>query len=612
MRLQRPAGTTFNAVGFGAAALLLGWLMTPGLAAGRDEALTDPPIAGPAAVDVGIWRTKTQVVFDPATHTLIRRLYTAWDTIPSRDLDFVWTPRSLRDDKDGKISGVGRLIWRIKGKPAYDPAAAFAEYRGAMQDGRAEGEGSYFDATGISYSGEWKNGLMEGFGTLMLPTGDEYVGQMRAGKANGRGRYIDTSGEIFDGTFADGERDGVGTTTLPNGNSYRSTWRAGQETADSRLLRVAQSQGQALPGGADDIRIGITIDKSKARPGPDAPYLIYAASSNGARLTIQPDDKRLMQMWKGDGEIQLTDLEEGGPFADGVFGMSQTQLAPLTLVVQVQNRSAAPISVSGAYFEVEHSVSDLQPAVQLHRDLNSCELNDAKFGPTFKAENFGWGPAQQAQMHFAFANPNTSGLPRTLNVSKSLGNIVRTADVDLAPELRAAGVNTGALEAKSEAGFVCTATNTSACLQQIRATGLFGSIASQIGLHDNSIFVSAAGTLNYEWQDSDGELHRRSSPYRVALPLGHIKIEAECGEGGDLDAIAASPLQFQLDQSGYRLPISFSRSIPAGRTSQFTVTVNAEKSSQHDFTLALQLADGRQISSRPISLLYYVPSWFQN
>ena len=40
------------------------------------------------------------------------------------------------DDKEGKVNGAGRLIWRLQGKPAYDRASIFAEYRGAMKDGR--------------------------------------------------------------------------------------------------------------------------------------------------------------------------------------------------------------------------------------------------------------------------------------------------------------------------------------------------------------------------------------------------------------------------------------------------------------------------------------------
>ncbi len=584
-------------------------LIAPGasLGANPEGAVFDPPIAGPPSVETGIWRTKVQTVFDPATRTLVRRMYVVLDPFPSRDLDFVWIPDSFAADKEGKVEGSGHLIWRLKGKPAYDRASIFAEYRGAMKDGRPEGQGTYVDATGIAYQGEWKNGLMDGFGTLTLPGGDEYVGRMRAGKANGSGRYIVSTGEIFEGRFVDGERDGLGTTTLPNGNSYRSAWVQGKETEDSRRLRVAQAGGRPTPGaggGGDDVRIGISVDKTGSRDGD----LVYAASSSGPQLVIRPDNKRLMDLWKGGGEIQLLDDEEGGE-EFGVFSLAKGQLFPLTLVFEVQNRASAPIEVSGATLAVDQSVSDLQPAIQLNRDLGQC--GGADFRPLFRAQNFGWGAAQSAALHFAFANPNVSARPTVRPVTKTLGNIVQQVDVNLEPELQAAGVNIATLRAKSDEGFVCSKTTSApACLQQIKATGVFGRIASQIGLKDTSIFVSAAGTLDYTWQDSKGAPQTASSPFNVRLPLGHIKIEAECGEGGQRDLIASRPLEFRLDQSGYRLPVSFKRRIPSGQTARFTVTVSAPKSSQHQFKVVLQLSDGREISSRPINLLYFVPSWF--
>ena len=587
------------------AVMMVALLSIASFAAGHDDLVTDPPIAGPSAAETGVWRTKTQSMFDPVERTLVRRMYTVWDPMPSRDLDFVWLPVSVHNDKEGEINGVGRLVWRLKGKPAYERSSIFAEYRGAMKNGRAEGPGSYFDATGIAYRGEWKNGLMEGFGTLTLPGGDEYSGDMRAGKANGAGRYVDVTGEVFEGHFADGVRDGAGTTTLPNASTYRSKWVQGKETEDSRAVRVAQSNGQLAQGGVDDVRIGISIDKTKARDGD----LAYAASSAGPKLMIQPDNKRLMSMWKGTGEIELLGDEEGGQ-EYGVLSKARGQLVPLTLVFEVQNRSAAPISVAGAYLAVDSSVTDLEPAIQLNRGLDACSIHDAQYQPTFRAENFGWGSAAHATMHFAFANPNVSGIPRTLDVTKSLGDIVQMVEVDLEPELRAAGVNIGTLKARSEQGFICKPGSPTACLSQIRATGVFGSIASQVGLRETGIFVSAAGTFDYTWKDSKGVEQNRSSPYNIALPLGHIHIEPECGEGGEREVIAAKPLQFRLDQTSYRLPISFQRSLPAATTSRFTVTVNAAKSSLHDFSVVLQLADGREISSRPINLIYYVPSWF--
>jgi hypothetical protein len=147
-------------------------------------------------------------------------------------------------------------------------------------------------------------------------------------------------------------------------------------------------------------------------------------------------------------------------------------------------------------------------------------------------------------------------------------------------------------------------------MQELRNSGIFGSLAPHIALEDTDIFISAAGSLDYGWQDNKGAPRNSSSPFNAKLPLGHIKIEAECGEGGQRDPIASRPLEFRLDQSGYRLPVAFQRSIPAGRTSRLTLQVKAGKSSEHDFSVVLQLADGREIKSRPINLLYYVPKWF--
>src|SRR5262249_52865716 len=150
-----------------------------------ESVVVDREIAGPPSAEPGEWRTRTQSVFDPAQRALLRRMYTVWDPAPSRNLDFVWIADSLADDQEGRVTGKGRLIWRFKGKPAYGPASIFAEFRGVMKDGRAEGYGSYRDATGLAYRGELKNGAMEGRGTLTLPGGEEYIGQMLAGRADG-------------------------------------------------------------------------------------------------------------------------------------------------------------------------------------------------------------------------------------------------------------------------------------------------------------------------------------------------------------------------------------------------------------------------------------------
>src|SRR5262249_27839731 len=85
--------------------------------------------------------------------------------------------------------------------------------------------------------------------------------------------------------------------------------------------------------------------------------------------------------------------------------------------------------------------------------------------------------------------------------------------------------------------------------------------------------------------------------------------EVEIGEGGAREIISRETQQLKLDATNYRLPISYKTSVPAGRTARLIVPLEAEKSSSHDFKVAVQLSDGQEIKSRPINLLYYRPRW---
>src|SRR4051794_4069286 len=92
--------------------------------------------------EIGRWRSKTQLIFDRSERQLVRRLVTIWDPMPSRDLDFAWTPVLDAAAAEGPIvSGEGRLVWRTRDRPSYDPRAVVIEYQGAMRNGRPEGRG---------------------------------------------------------------------------------------------------------------------------------------------------------------------------------------------------------------------------------------------------------------------------------------------------------------------------------------------------------------------------------------------------------------------------------------------------------------------------------------
>jgi hypothetical protein len=585
------------------------------LAEALNAATGEPAIMGPVWGEQGAWQTKIQQVFDPESRTLLRRMYSVWDPAPWRNLDFVWTPDKPAADRPGRISGTGHLVWRVRDKPSYDRSSVFAEYRGAIRNGRIEGHGSYLDATGLMYEGEWKGGLIHGQGTLKLPSGDEYVGQFRSGRAHGVGRYIDVTGEIYEGPFVAGLRHGRGTTTLPNGRTYTSRWTNGKEGETSRLVRLAQGPGTGLPGSADDIRIGILVDKKF----PAAPReveqgdLLYAVSNTANGLSIMPEDKRLMSIWKEGGEIQLTPDEELGAEDEyGVVSKSKGQIVPLKIVIEVRNRSAFPVIATGVYLDVRSSVTDTQPAIQLAvGPINEC-AGRPFYRPKFRLENFGWGVAEQAMLRFDLMNPASPNRPSSSLQSLSLGRIEGIAEVDLEFMLRSAGANIAALSSAAKNGITCRKPKSlRSCLQDLKTNGTFGSLGEKVALSENFVVMRPTGRLEYSWREASGTARQAASPFTATLPLAFLRQEVECGEGAGREPITAVAQQLRLDASNYRVPLSFRASIPAGRTSQLTLPIKAEKSSAHHFTVVLQLSDGREIRSQPVNLLYYVPRWFR-
>ena len=61
------------------------------------------------------------------------------------------------------------------------------------------------------YKGEIENGKPNGQGTFTFPNGDKYVGEYKDGKRHGQGTYIYHDGRKYEGEFKDGkEWNGTG------------------------------------------------------------------------------------------------------------------------------------------------------------------------------------------------------------------------------------------------------------------------------------------------------------------------------------------------------------------------------------------------------------------
>lgn len=97
-------------------------------------------------------------------------------------------------------------------------------YSGEFKNGKSEGFGTGI-RTNFYYVGDWKNGKMEGKGTILWKDGRKYVGEFKNMKCHGRGTIWFPDGCLFTGEFVDDDIDGEGTRYSPDGNMLTGKWK---------------------------------------------------------------------------------------------------------------------------------------------------------------------------------------------------------------------------------------------------------------------------------------------------------------------------------------------------------------------------------------------------
>jgi len=68
----------------------------------------------------------------------------------------------------------------------------------------ANGKGTFIDAQGSTYTGDWIDDLQDGYGVETWEGGKiKFTGQYSQGKKNGEGRFDWADGSYFQGNFQD-------------------------------------------------------------------------------------------------------------------------------------------------------------------------------------------------------------------------------------------------------------------------------------------------------------------------------------------------------------------------------------------------------------------------
>lgn len=206
-------------------------------------------------------RAKPQVV-KPTTGTLVVRSNVSGDTVMingkaygSSRLDLALKPGYYTV----LVSKSGYTNWRKEVQVALgDKVTLLAELeqirqvsfdKGIWQNGVVSGEGSYLDANGLRYTGEFLNKKFHGKGTARYADGSVYEGDWIEGNKHGDGTLKAASGDVYIGAFKDDIFNGQGTLTKANGDIYEGQWLDGKLSGKGSLTT---RNGLLYVGGFQD------------------------------------------------------------------------------------------------------------------------------------------------------------------------------------------------------------------------------------------------------------------------------------------------------------------------------------------------------------------------
>ncbi|KFP25375.1 MORN repeat-containing protein 3, partial [Colius striatus] len=138
-----------------------------------------------------------------------------------------------------------------------------AIYSGDWKFGKRDGYGTYSIPDPVTkeykkvYIGWWKNNKQWGYGEMCYPGNERYAGEWSDGLRSGWGRLQGRDGSSYE--FFD-RPHGQGTLQLPNGNWYEGGWKDGKKHGPGKFCYL--DKGQLLEGlwEADTPKCGILID----------------------------------------------------------------------------------------------------------------------------------------------------------------------------------------------------------------------------------------------------------------------------------------------------------------------------------------------------------------
>jgi len=197
-------------------------------------------------------------------------------------------------------------------------------YEGEFRNGLMEGWGIYTYANGNRYEGEFRNDMLNGRGIMVYANGDRYEGDFRDDMRHGRGKLMFKSGDRYIGMFQNDSMTGKGTMLYANGNRYSGDFRNGVKHGNGIFrftngdvyegeFRYDAREGRGVYTFSDGTKyIGEFLRGQRHGKG----RYIYSGGEeyvgefrngkkDGTGSCIYPDGRQMKGIWKEDRLIKL-------------------------------------------------------------------------------------------------------------------------------------------------------------------------------------------------------------------------------------------------------------------------------------------------------------------
>jgi len=175
------------------------------------------------------------------------------------------------------------------GKAIFDDGGS---YEGDFYNEKAHGNGLYIFSNGDQVDGEFKNGIPNGWATMIKSDGSKYIGEFYQGKFHGEGTYWYPDGIKMEGEFKNGNIDGHVTATKANGEVGYAIFKNGEFVKEVNFSDKKSNNDNVVLGNK------LIFKDCKLSPNYDP----------GTTITVNLD-KKIIKITEPDDVIEYYDIK---------------------------------------------------------------------------------------------------------------------------------------------------------------------------------------------------------------------------------------------------------------------------------------------------------------